>query len=162
MPFANSLVLVDLTGEELKNALEDAIDFLKIKYGSLNKKALPYLSGIKLVVSTSASKGNRIVSLSVKGEDGIYRPYSPQTTYRAVVNVFLAGGGDGFSIFKKLKGFRNNTGIIDSDAFHDFIKSRGVIRKPAEQRIMIISKNSPLFAADNYHETTAEQHHAFS
>lgn len=141
MPFANSLVLVDLTGEELKNALEDAIDFLLVKYGSLNKKSLPYISGINLSVSTTAPKGNRIKALSVRDSDGIYRLINPAATYRTVVNNFVASGGDGFSIYKKVKGFRSNTGIIDSDAFHDLLKSLGTVRKPVEQRIRILSPN---------------------
>jgi 5'-nucleotidase/UDP-sugar diphosphatase len=160
MPFANSLVLVDLTGAELKSALEGAIDFLLVKYGSLNKKALPYVSGINLNISKSAPKGSRIVSLSVKDHDGIYRPLDPTATYRTVVNIFVAGGGDGFSSFKSAKGFRSNTGIIDSDAFHDLLKALRTIRKPTEQRIKVLSTDEQAGLiprqADNYEVSPAK------
>lgn len=154
MPFANSLVLVDVSGAELKSALEDAIDFLLIKYGSLNKKTLPYVSGINLSISMNALKGNRIILLNVKDSDGLYKPLDLDRTYRTVVNNFIAAGGDGFNAFKNAKGFRTNTGIIDSDAFRDLLKSIGTILKPTEQRIKVISTGEQisLFTgqADNY------------
>lgn len=154
MPFANSLVLVDVSGAELKNALEDAIEFLLIKYGRLNMKSLPYVSGINMGVKPDAAKGNRIISLTVKDADGIYKPVDLARTYRTVVNIFVASGGDGFNVFKNAKGFRANTGIIDSDAFRDLLKSIGTIIKPTEQRIKVISTGGQVSRlsgqADNY------------
>ncbi len=154
MPFANSLVLIDVTGAELKSALEDAIDFLLVKYGSLNKKSLPYVSGINLSISMTAAKGNRILSFNVKDTGGVYKPLDLDRTYRVVVNNFVAAGGDGFNAFKSAKGFRTNTGIIDSDAFRELLKSIGTIFKPTEQHIKVISKGEQIRfftgQADNY------------
>jgi len=125
-----------------------------IKYGSLNKKTLPYVSGINLSISMNALKGNRIILLNVKDSDGLYKPLDLDRTYRTVVNNFIAAGGDGFNAFKNAKGFRTNTGIIDSDAFRDLLKSIGTILKPTEQRIKVISTGEQisLFTgqADNY------------
>jgi len=153
MPFGNTLVLVDLTGEELKNALEEDIDFLQAKYGR-NSTKLPYIAGISLEVAPSNPRGNRIVSIRIKEGEGVWRAIDTLSTYHAVVNSFVANGGDGFSPIKKSRGFRHDTGIIDNDAFRDYLKSLGTVRNPKEQRIRLIATPEATVAqsrsADNY------------
>jgi 5'-nucleotidase len=55
-----------------------------------------------------------------------------------VANAFVANGGDGFVTLKNAAGFRSDTGIIDSDAFRDYLKSLGSVSNPTEQRIRIL------------------------
>jgi len=137
MPFANSLVLVDLTGAELQRALEEDLDFLLTKYGSQTQPPLPYVAGIKLSVTPSATKGRRVGALAVQGADGDYLPIDPTATYRTVVNAFVAGGGDGFTTIKHAQGFRSDTGIIDSDAFRDHLQLLGTVQNPTAPRILV-------------------------
>jgi 5'-nucleotidase len=155
MPFANTLVLVDLTGTELKQALEEDIDFLITKYG-VNANAMPYLGGSIMAVRPSGIKGSRVTSLSIKDNNGVYQPLEPGTIYRTVVNAFVANGGDGFTPIKNAGGFRNDTGIIDSDAFRDYLKKLGTLSNPIEQRITILPPEALLShftfgAADSYY-----------
>ncbi len=137
MPFANTLVLVDLTGAELKQALEDDIHYLAGRYGADAGRRQPYLGNAKMVVRPTSAKGSRISLLTIRDKDGLYHPVDPGKVYRTVVNDFTAEGGDGFSVIKKASGFRNDTGIIDSDAFRDYLKSLGRVANPAEQRITV-------------------------
>lgn len=153
MPFGNTLVLVELTGAELKNALEEGIEFLQAKHGR-NAKALPHVAGMSFTVTPSADRGDRVGALSIRGSDGSYRPIEPSANYRTVVNSFLAGGGDGFSTLRNAGGYRNETGILDSDAFRDHLKKLGTLRNPAEQRIRVIgapaTSMTPPRHADSY------------
>lgn len=155
MPFGNTLVLVDLTGEELKNALEENIDFLLAKFGR-NSPALPYIAGISLEVALSNPRGNRVTSLMIKGRNGSWLAIEPGATYRTVVNSFVANGGDGFSSIRNARGLRNNTGIIDSDAFRNYLKRLKNVRNPRDQRIKQIATPAasvaPPRSADNYAE----------
>jgi 5'-nucleotidase / UDP-sugar diphosphatase len=155
MPFGNTLVAIDLTGDELKKALEEDIDFLLAKYGR-HHLALPYVAGISLSVIPAADKGKRVVSLTIRGSDGTYRTIDPAASYRTVVNSFIANGGDGFSAIRNARGFRTDTGIIDSDAFRDYLKNLVTVHNPREHRITVItvpaaSIVSPRWA-DNYAE----------
>jgi len=155
MPFGNTLVIVDLTGDELKKTLEEDVDFLLAKYG-YRHLALPYVAGISFSVTPAADKGSRVGSLAVRGGDGVYRAIDPAATYRTVVNSFIANGGDGFGVIKSVRGFRNDTGIIDSDAFRDYLKKLVTVHSPKEQRVRVITAPSALWIppqlADNYAE----------
>jgi 5'-nucleotidase len=154
MPFANTLVLVDLTGAELKQALEEDIDFLIAKFG-LSANAMPYLGGAIMTVQPTADNGSRITALAIKDSDGSYQPLDPGKVYRTVTNAFIANGGDGFTAIKNAAGFRSDTGVIDSDAFRDYLKIRATVRNPTEQRITILPTAAllpvaALGAADGY------------
>ncbi|MEI6213638.1 MAG: bifunctional metallophosphatase/5'-nucleotidase [Desulfuromonadales bacterium] len=158
MPFANTLVLADLSGEELKNALEEDIDFLLTKFGNVSPPALPYVAGITFTVTMSAAKGNRVGKLMIKG-GGDYAPVNLSATYRTVVNAFEAGGGDGFISIRNARGFRTDTGIIDSDAFRSYLNSLGTVRNPAEKRIIVVPNVAPQTASFNYADGYFEAAH---
>ncbi len=138
MPFGNTLVLVDLTGAELQTALEEGIDFLLRKYPGKNPPVMPYIAGAGFSVRPTAARGTRVSALAVKDHNGVYQPVNSGAVYRMVVNAFVAAAGDGFATFKSAESFRSDTGIIDSDAFRDYLKSLGSISNPTEQRIKIL------------------------
>ena len=144
MPFANSLVLVDLTGAELKTALEEGIDFLLTKYPQQVPPLMPYVGGVLFSVQPAAVKGLRVASLAIKDPGGAYQPVFPAATYRVVVNAFVAGGGDGFTAIRNAQGFRSDTGIIDSDALRDHLKALGTVRNPTEPRITLLTSATSL------------------
>jgi len=154
MPFGNTLVVVDLTGAELKRALEEDIDFLLAKYGR-SHPAFPYVAGISFSVTSSAATGSRVASLAIMEVDGSYRPVDPAGTYRTVVNSFVAGGGDGFGAIRNAMGFRSDTGIIDSDALRDYLAGVGIVHNPKDERITVTTVPEamnllPGARADNY------------
>ncbi len=130
LPFANTLVRVDLSGAQLKQTLEDALEFLHSKYGS-GTAVTPYVAGALLSVEPSAPAGSRIRTLSIRDETGGLQPLQEQAVYTTVVNSFMAGGGDGFEIIRNTAG--EDTGMIDSDAFVDYLKQLGTIPVDVEQ-----------------------------
>ena len=133
LPFANTLVLLDLSGDELKEALEDDIDFLiSKKYPS----PYPYVSGIRFQVSRHAAKGKRVTALSVRDGQAVYQAVQPTTRYRSVVSNYVAGGGDAFTRIRNAAGFRTDTGILDSDAWRAFLTALGTVRNADEERVM--------------------------
>jgi 5'-nucleotidase len=54
-------------------------------------------------------------------------------TYKVTVNNFMAGGGDNLNLLKTAK--KVDTGLIDIDAFVDFIKKASPIKANNEIRI---------------------------
>jgi 5'-nucleotidase / UDP-sugar diphosphatase len=137
LPFANTLVVVDLTGAQIKAALEEGIDYLLAKYTGGKPPLMPYVAGIKFTVRPAAALGARVSNLEVK-ENGGYLPIQTGAIYRFVTNSFVAAGRDGFAAIKNATGFRSDTGIIDSDAFREYLQSLGTVSNPTEQRIRII------------------------
>jgi 5'-nucleotidase len=145
MPFGNTLVLADLNGTELKQALEEGIGFLLGRYPDRQPPAMPYVAGIRFNVRPTAAEGLRVSGVEVKDSEGNYQPLESDATYRTVVNTFVAGGGDGFTAIKNAAGFRSDTGIIDSDAFRDYLKGLGTVYNPTEQRITIFTATGLIF-----------------
>ena len=90
-PFANGLVNMDLTGAQIKAALEQqwqpagaSRPFLKLGAS----KGFTYTS------DPDAAQGSRITGMWLNGV-----PIEPTTVYSVTVNSFLSTGGDNFPAF---------------------------------------------------------------
>lgn len=88
LPFGNATVLVTISGEDLKAALEHGYARLPEASG-----AFPQISGMSVVVDPAEAPGSRVVSITVGGE-----PLDPAKTYRLATNDFLLRGGDGYTM----------------------------------------------------------------
>ncbi len=111
-PFNNTLVVLDLTGAELKTALASGVLF--VSKGS----------------SFSLGKGNTVSSVIVAGQ-----PVDAKKTYRCTFNSFTAKGGDGLDVLKNAKGHRYDTGLLDVDALLDYVKTHSPLKLSASGRI---------------------------
>ena len=136
LPFANTLVLLDLRGAELKEALEGDIDFL---ISRKNPAPYPYVAGMRFTVAPQAVRGQRVTALEVRVGGGVYRPVRQDALYRCVVSNFVAGGGDGFTSIRNARGFRVDTGIVDSEALLDYLKQTGTVRPSTETRVTVLT-----------------------
>ena len=136
LPFANTLVLLDLSGTELKEALEGDIDFL------ISKKypaPFPYVAGMRFTVTPHTVRGLRVMALEVRDAAGVYQPVREDVIYRCVVSNFVAGGGDGFTSIRNARGLRVDTGIVDSETLLAYLKQMGAVRPPSEQRVRLLT-----------------------
>jgi 5'-nucleotidase len=111
-PFNNTLVVMDLTGAQLRTLLEQQWDR---KEGSTTLGASRNLA---YQWDSTRPKGSRIVPGSLK-IDG--KAVEDKATYRIVANNFLAEGGDGFPMFAQGAN-RKDTGIADLDSLIAFLK----------------------------------------
>ncbi len=119
LPFGNTIVVMDITGKELKEAVEGGINTALTKASG----AFPYLAGARIKIDLSKPKGERILSFEVK-ENGKWTPLDPNKTYRLATNSFLAQGGDFYSILKNTKGYREDLGFVYSDVFMEYLKNK--------------------------------------
>jgi 5'-nucleotidase len=128
-PFANNLVTMDLTGDQLYCMLEQQFVTTRTLYPSESVSYVVDPSGTTGTAEDPCS-GTRIVDGSL-AFDGV--AVDPASTYRVTVNNFLAGGGDGFSV---LKGGTNAvTGPIDLDALVDYLGASSPVSAPSLDRI---------------------------
>jgi len=86
LPFGNRTVMVELTGRDLKDVLENGVSEVDRRGGRF-----PQVSGIRVTVDTKAPAGSRIRAIELQG-----KPIDPNGKYKVASNDFMLGGGDGY------------------------------------------------------------------
>jgi 5'-nucleotidase len=90
-PFGNSLVTMTLTGEQIRNVLEQQFAGCR---GQVTTRILQISDGFSYEQSASATDcAKKIGAITLKG-----KAIDPKEKYRVTVNSFLATGGDGFVV----------------------------------------------------------------
>jgi 5'-nucleotidase/UDP-sugar diphosphatase len=135
LPYGGTVVLMNLTGQQIKDALEDGCGFQISKGWDW----FPHVSGMTYAVvnSRAVPKSQRIRSLRVRNSDGSFSDLDMAGTYQVATNNFLAAGGDGFTALKSGKGI--DTGLIDADVFADYLRFLGTIGNPTDQRVTVLT-----------------------
>jgi 5'-nucleotidase len=129
MPFGNNLVVMSLTGAQLKAVIEQQYA-IPIRTGFKIPSALAPSEGFTFTVDMSKPAGNRVVDMRLNG-----KPVGMATPYRVAVNNYLASGGDSLSAFTAGTEV-TDTGIIDLDALVAWIAPSRT--PPTPNRIRII------------------------
>ncbi|MDB5951387.1 MAG: bifunctional metallophosphatase/5-nucleotidase [Massilia sp.] len=110
LPFSNTLVVMDMTGFQLRGLLEQQF----VRPGSDEARAMLQVSGsLRYRWDDKLPKGAKVVAGSIR-IDGV--PLDDAKTYKVVANNFLAEGADGFPMFAQGAN-RVDTNIVDLDAF---------------------------------------------
>lgn len=104
-PFGNTLVYVDMTGQEVADYLK-AVAQMKPDSG-----AYPQFANVSFTAS-----GGALSDIKIKGE-----PLDPAKTYRMATLSFNATGGDGYPAIDKKPGYVN-TGFVDAEVLKQFIE----------------------------------------
>lgn len=121
LPFKNTLVELKATGQEVKNALEDAVEGV---LGNNNSGGYPYTGGLRWDIDLNQPKGYRISNLQVKDANNIYQPLDMTKTYSVITNNFVAEGQDYYTAFKAIpKERRTDVGLDYAQAFLNYINS---------------------------------------
>ncbi|MBB3395217.1 MULTISPECIES: 5'-nucleotidase C-terminal domain-containing protein [unclassified Rhizobium] len=94
LPFQNTLATFELTGAEIRKALENGLSQIEQGAGRF-----PQVSGLKYTFDRTKPAGNRLVSVEAKEGDA-FVPLDDAKTYGVVTNNFMRAGGDGYSIFE--------------------------------------------------------------
>jgi 5'-nucleotidase len=103
-PFGNSLVVMSLSGAQIKALLES-----QQKPAAAEPTFLQPSEGLTYTWQADAPAGERVQELRLQGEALV-----PAQAYRVTVNNFLAEGGDGFVLLKE--GTERLGGAQDIDA----------------------------------------------
>lgn len=119
-PFNNTLVLLKLTGKELKEILEQSVSGVS---GFLQ------VSGLKFSYDATKPVGERVTKVTVGN-----KPLDLNRQYLVVTNSFLAEGGDNYPQFKKAKD-KKDTGILLRDIEIAEIQKHSPIKAQLDKRI---------------------------
>ena len=118
LPFENTIVSVDLTGEQLKQVLEDAAG----RAGRLQ------IGGGRFVYRFSNAAGDRVLEATIGGA-----PLDPARVYHVATIDYLLLGGDGHTWFGK--GTNVIYGDIEVDAVAAYMTAHSPLDPKVEGRI---------------------------
>ncbi|QDP41514.1 5'-nucleotidase C-terminal domain-containing protein [Radiobacillus deserti] len=135
LPFGNTLATIDLTGAELKQALEHSVSEAPNESGGFL-----HTSGMKFTYDSSKPAGERVQSVMVMQGDS-YVELDPAANYTIATNAFTAKGGDGYDVFAKAyeEGRVTDLGVADWENLRDHVANLGTVDPAIEGRITDIA-----------------------
>jgi 5'-nucleotidase/UDP-sugar diphosphatase len=156
LPYGNTLVRIDLTGEQIRDILEVSasaliregdgydgnlrtptggflqVSGLKVSYDLKKKPALINNDGDLL------ENGDRVVEVMVENDDGTWAPLNPGTVYSVTTTDWLAPGGDKYYVFKMAAPTAYSMQVGDVESLSQYIRHLGEIKLQSEERITIL------------------------
>lgn len=130
LPFGNTIAVVELTGVQVKAALENSVSQVESGSGRFSQGA-----GMRFIWNPEKPVGDRIVAIQVKDARGNFQAINPTTTYRVLVNSFMLAGGDGYSVLTQAQGQRD-TGFILPEAVLEYLAVNSPLSPKIEGRIL--------------------------
>ena len=130
LPFANTLVELEMTGAEIHQVLEEALDYALSEGGSTG--AYPYAAGLRWDIDARQKKGQRFHNIQFKGaQDTSWSALNMKKRYKLITNNYIAGGRDGYLTFKSVSqdGRMVDTYLDYAQSFVDYVSERGVVHK---------------------------------
>jgi 2',3'-cyclic-nucleotide 2'-phosphodiesterase (5'-nucleotidase family) len=125
LPFGNTAMAIELSGADLKAALEHGVSQYPATEG-----LFPQVSGIEFTFDDDAEPGNRVQEVWVGGE-----PLNENEDYVVVTNDFMKAGGDGYSMFTDAPIVREAGGL--EEVVMEYIEETGPVAPEVEGRITV-------------------------
>ncbi|MBD3756213.1 MAG: 5'-nucleotidase C-terminal domain-containing protein, partial [Gammaproteobacteria bacterium] len=124
LPFANTLVELTMSGDQIRRVLEDAIENATRVGGSTG--AYPYAAGLRWDVDLTQPYGSRVSNLQFKGRnDSEWVALEMQGRFTVVTNNYIAGGKDGYVTFEEVTGADYVDTFLDyAQSFVDYVKAQ--------------------------------------
>jgi 5'-nucleotidase / UDP-sugar diphosphatase len=123
LPFANTLVNLEMTGAEIKQVLEEAVSNFVDNEGSTG--SYPYGANLRWNLDLSQPAGSRFSNVEIRFKDSdTWVALADDAQVTVVTNSFLAGGRDGWFTFGDVSadGRILDTFIDYAQAFIDYLQ----------------------------------------
>jgi 2',3'-cyclic-nucleotide 2'-phosphodiesterase (5'-nucleotidase family) len=133
MPFDNTLVVVELTGDEVIDVLEEGIT---------GDHGVIQVSGLQFTFNYDLPAGSRIIGDVIDLSTSL--PLEPTATYLVAVNDFMAAGGDEY--YTLAANPQINTYLLVRDLLVDWVKDNSPFTAPdpaIENRITALGTPPP-------------------
>jgi 2',3'-cyclic-nucleotide 2'-phosphodiesterase (5'-nucleotidase family) len=127
LPFGNVAVLLEISGAELRKALEEGVSAVEDTAGRF-----PHVSGMRFVFDAARPKGNRVLEVEIGG-----KPLDPTAKYKLATNEYIADGGDGYaSLQRAARIIDASGGALMATVVMDYIAAKGEVAPRLEGRIV--------------------------
>ena len=133
LPFANTLTDLPMTGAEIRQVLNEAVDFAHVEGGSTG--AYPYAAGLRWTVDMTRPAGERLYDIEVRPRsETTWRALTDAETLNVVTNSFTAAGRDGYLTFGTVSedGRATDTFLDYAQSFVDYVKEEVTLSKPVQ------------------------------
>ena len=126
LPFGNVTVLIELTGAQLLEALENGVSRIEDTAGRF-----PQVSGLSFAFDAAQAPAQRVHDVKVGAQ-----PLDPARIYRVATNDFIHAGGDGYTVLAEGRPIIDAAGAtLMATMVMDYIAERGTITPRIEGRI---------------------------
>ncbi len=126
LPFGNVTVVLELSGADLWEALENGVSRIEDQAGRF-----PQVSGLTFTFDPQRLKGNRIIEVKVGGQ-----PLDKTRVYTVATNDYIARGGDAYTVLKQGKRIIDAAaGTLMTSHVMDYIAKQGTVAPRIEGRI---------------------------
>ena len=137
LPFtSNTVFITDVTGAEVKQVLEDAIDYV-LNGGSTG--AFPYGAGIRYEATKEGNLGTRVKKIEVFDfKANKWVPIDAKKSYMLAVNSYIAQGKDGYTTLGKITAQKRGTDthLSDTKIFIDYLKEKKEVGRPKSTNVI--------------------------
>lgn len=136
LPFtSNTIYTMKITGAEVKQTIEDALEFV---FNGGSSGAFPYGAGIRYEATKEGAHGTRVQKIEVfdKNENK-WIPIEDEKMYNLGTNSYIASGKDGYVTFGKVTSERGgtNTYLGDAKSFIDYLKEKKELGRPESSNV---------------------------
>ena len=126
LPFGNTVVLMELTGADLRAALENGVSRVEDRAGRF-----PQVAGLRMVYDPGAPPGSRVVEVEVGGA-----ALDPAKLYTVATNDYMAGGGDGYAALGNGRQLIDAAGAtLMATMVMNYVESLGTVAPAVDGRI---------------------------
>ncbi|MCH2547673.1 MAG: 5'-nucleotidase C-terminal domain-containing protein, partial [Alphaproteobacteria bacterium] len=138
LPFDNTIVVLDVTGEELLEAMDAAVS----EAGGKSYGAFPHVSHNMQInycktddCDNALMLGGRVTSIKINGN-----AIENSKHYRIATNDYLANGGDFYTVFKlaceRETGYCNDTGTFLRDMVAEWFRNHSPVDTVSQHRVV--------------------------
>ncbi|MFQ9698190.1 MAG: bifunctional metallophosphatase/5'-nucleotidase, partial [Zhenhengia sp.] len=126
LPFGNYGVMIEVTGQDIKDALEVGV----AKYPEANG-AFSHVAGMSYTFDPSKEVGSRVVEVLVGG-----KPLNLKATYKLATNDFIAAGGDNYTMFAECKSLGEFSAL--DEIVIEYLQTKGTEGTELQNRINVV------------------------
>lgn len=141
LPFtSNTIYLLKVTGEEIKQTIEDALNFV---FTGGSSGAFPYGSGIRYEATKEGEHGTRVKKIEIFNRvTNKWEIIQGDKMYTMGTNSYVGKGKDGWITLGKVNAERGgvDTYLGDAKSFIDYMKLKGELGRPASSNVKFIYK----------------------
>ncbi len=129
LPFASTVSHFEVRGGQLRQALEGAIVNALELGGS---GSFPYPADLRYSYHARAPRGQRVEHLHVRDRLGRWQLLDERRDYRLITTSYTAMGKEGYHALLEQRSEPELLGLIISDVFINYARTRGILIPPAE------------------------------
>ena len=137
LPFNNTYVIFELSGEDIIAALENGVSRVDADEGT---GRFLQVSGLRYSYDSSQEVGRRIVSVEVQDEDGEWDIIDPDEVYTVATNDYLYAGGDGYEMFSDNSDNGYDYGVVLEEIVRNYIAAISPVSITLEGRIIQLER----------------------